>query len=123
MVKERIYGKELRRKRESFHNYSMKMLIKHSFGSIKNAKIYIDGSGDRQFRRDAQKYLKRECNELEKIIKKVKYQESHRSTLIQLADMIAGAVNRSFTDKKDAKHYQKLIKRREGNVWNFGNEK
>ena len=122
MIKERIYGKELRRKRESFHNYSMKMLIKHSIGTIENATLFIDGSGDRQFRRDAQRYLKRECNELENIVKNVKFQESHRSTLIQLADMIAGTVNRSFTDKRDHKHYRKLIKKREGNVWDFGDK-
>jgi len=120
MVKHRIYGEELRSKKESFHNYSLKMLIKHSFGTIEDARIYIDGSGDRQFRRNAEKYLKRECNELDKIIKKVRFQRSHRSTIIQLADMVAGAVNRSFTDKKDACHYRKIIKKREGNVWDFG---
>ncbi len=122
MVKQRIYGEELRRKKESFHNFSLKMLLKHSFGSIHDARVYIDGSGDRDFRRDAEKYLKQQCNEDRKIIGKVRFQESHRSTLIQLADMAAGAINRSFSDKKDAKEYLTLIKKREGDIWEFGKE-
>ena len=44
-------------------------------------------------------------------IKKVAMEASHSNNLVQLADMICGAVNRSFTSGDDA--YRTIIKRHE----------
>ncbi len=121
MDKGRIYGKGLRSSKESFHRYTMKMLLKYSLGNIQNATLYVDGSGDRQFKRDTNKYLTREVNEEEQRIKDIKFRNSRNNQLLQLADMVAGAVNWSYReDKKDAGYYRDLIRKREDNVWDFG---
>jgi hypothetical protein len=49
-------------------------------------------------------------------IKKVRAQDSSKNNLVQLADMIVGAVARSFTGKKDAGEYRSLIAHREMKV-------
>jgi hypothetical protein len=40
----------------------------------------------------------------------VKIQDSLSNNLIQMADMVSGAIARSFTDKPDAAEYRRLIK-------------
>lgn len=119
MEKEKVYGEELRRSKGSFYSYPVKMVLKHSFGSIKNARVRIDGSGEREFRRKMAAYLRKQVNEKSDIIKDIKFRDSRKDVLIQLADMVAGAVNRSFNEKPDASVYRKIIKRREDNVWPF----
>jgi hypothetical protein len=48
-----------------------------------------------------------------RIIGKIKIQDSNRNNLLQLADMICGAVARSYTQKEDAKTYRALVAHRE----------
>lgn len=62
MDKSRIYGKELRRSKESFYNYAIKMVLKNSFGKIRGARLKMDGRGDRTFRRELVAYLRREVD-------------------------------------------------------------
>lgn len=48
------------------------------------------------------------------LIKKVRTEPSHSNNLLQLADMVCGAVARSFRpDKPDRHVYRKLIRHRE----------
>jgi len=70
----------------------------------------IDGSGSREFKHQFQSYLKRKVGSL---IKKVKIQSFHSNNLIQLADMIAGSIHRSYGQKGDSGIYRKIIKPRE----------
>ena len=51
---------ELRRSKESFYRYAIKMVLKHNQGRIRDARLKIDGRGDRQFRREFRAYLSRE---------------------------------------------------------------
>ena len=120
MRKELIYGNQLRTDKEYFHNYTMRMLLEHTNGSIVNAKVKVDKCGDRDFRRHADRYLKEKLNVKDKIIRGYSFEHSHGNVLIQLADMVAGAINRSYTTKKDAQEYRNIIKTREENVWVFG---
>ena len=60
MDKSCIHGAELRRSKESFYRYAVKTVLKNSFGTIKEARLKIDGHGDREFRRELQSYLRRE---------------------------------------------------------------
>jgi hypothetical protein len=51
------------------------------------------------------------------VIKKVKAQQSHANNLLQLADMVCGAVARSFrAGKKEAGGYRKIIEPKELSV-------
>ena len=74
---------------------------------MKDATIIIDGSGSREFKRQFKTYLRKKIGA--SIVKKVKIQSSHSNNLIQLADMIAGAVHRNFTNKGDKNVYRKMI--------------
>lgn len=61
-----------------------------------------------------------------KVIKKVKMQKSHTNNLLQLADYVAGIINRSVLGK-DANEFRKMIAEREilVQIWpqNLGNKK
>ena len=77
--------------------------------------MVIDKSGNLDFRRQLAKYLRRKLNEEgKKLIKKVKMQRSRGNNLLQLADYIAGVINRSVQGrKKFAEEYRKIIAHRE----------
>ncbi len=116
-----IRSEELRNNRESFYSYAIKMLLKYSNKTISEASIKIDGSGDRIFRKTFLSYLRKQLNTKEaKIIKKCKLVNSKNNVLIQLADMVAGSVRRSY-DKEKTDHdvYKNIIKKHIEDEWKF----
>lgn len=119
MEKGKIYGPELIRSKNAFYSYPIKMVLRHSFGAIRDARIRIDGSGNREFRKKLATYLRKEVNQESAIVKDVKFRDSKKDVLIQLADMVAGAIHRSYTEKRDAQIYRNIIKEREDDVWTF----
>lgn len=116
-----LYSSKLRSDRNSFYSYIIKTMLKYSNNTIFNAKIRIDGSGDRIFRKSFISYLRRELNGSEKkILHNCKLIDSKNDVLIQLADMVAGTIHRSYQkDKNDAKIYKKIIKKLIEDEWNF----
>ncbi|MDO8571656.1 MAG: DUF3800 domain-containing protein, partial [bacterium] len=66
-------------------------------------------------------YLRRELNSGHKqIIKNCKLVDSHGNVLIQMADMVAGSIRRSYdAQKEDASLYKGIIKRHIESEWNF----
>ncbi|MBI4826133.1 MAG: DUF3800 domain-containing protein [Nitrospirae bacterium] len=125
MQKNRIYGKELRASKESFYNYAIKTVLKYHGGTINNARLRIDGRGDRNFKRALSSYLKRELNlhkaVNDKVIHDLRFVDSKRNVLIQLADMVTGAINRKYSsDKADSSVYIDIISNRIEDIWEFG---
>lgn len=122
MRKDKIYGKELRRNKESFYNYSIKLVLKNHRGTIHNAKLRLDGRGDRVFKQALSTYLRRELNNFQsKIFKDIKFVDSHKNVLIQLADMVAGAIHRSYYDGvNDRDMYKRIIADKIEDEWEFG---
>ena len=115
-----IRSDELRANKDKFYAYFIKEVLKHSGLTIKDAKVKIDGSGDRIFRRNFLSYLRRELNDGERtIMKHCKMEDSKTNVLIQFADMAAGAINRSYSDKNDAKEYKSIIAKRIEDEWSF----
>lgn len=116
-----LYSPVLRSDRNSFYSYIIKTMLKYSNNTILDAKIRIDGSGDRIFRKSFISYLRKELNGNErKILQNCKLIDSKSDVLIQMADMIAGSIHRSYQkDKDDADIYKKIIKRRIEDEWNF----
>lgn len=105
--------------KESFYKYVCQMALNNCREYLDEAVIVIDGSGSREFRQQLQTYIKGKINdkdELAKCIKKVKIEDSRKNNLLQLADMVCGAVARSFSDKTDQPKYRSLIESREGYV-------
>lgn len=119
--KSRIISDELRNNKNSFYSYVIKLVLQHSNNEILNAKIRIDGSGDRTFRKSFLTYLRKQLNSKQKtIMKNCKLVNSKSDDLIQLADMVAGSIRRSYeTDKTDAKTYKQIIKKHIKDEWKF----
>lgn len=102
--------------KESFYKYTCSLVFENAKPHLNEAIVVIDGSGSRDFRNQLSSYLKRRINDQKnglRQIAKVKIQDSHRNNLLQLADMICGAVARSYTDKNDAEAYRRIISHRE----------
>lgn len=107
--KAKMYGPGFQYK-EPFYKYCCKLLFETAKPYLIEASVTIDRSGDRLFRNQLQKYLKAKINTSRETIKKLKAEPSHSNNLLQLADMICGAVARSFRyEKKNCEGYRKLI--------------
>lgn len=102
--------------KESFYKYACSLVFENAKAHLDQATVVIDGSGSREFRRQLGAYLRRRVNPKageSRFIRSVKVQESHSNNLIQMADVVCGAVARSFGDKQDAKVYRQLVSHRE----------
>lgn len=116
--KSRIYSNNLRCNKETFYNYFVRQLLSHDNDVLRGARVKIDGSGDREFKRELSKYLKDQCGHK---IAHIKFAESHRDNLIQLADMVAGAIYRSCMarERKDSYRWREMLGSKIEDVWNF----
>ncbi len=119
MDKAKIRSYELRNKQDSFYNYTIKEVLAKTDSLVK-ADIRLDGHSGRQYRKSAAAYFRREINAGSKKVSKVRFVDSHSNNLIQLADLVAGAINRSFqNDKTDSQDYLNIIKSRVEDIWRF----
>ena len=114
--KKKLFGKGFQFK-ESFYKYTCQLVFENAKPYLNSAIVTIDGSGSRDFRLQLQKYLKDRINqqaENMRYIQKIKIQDSKKNNLIQVADMIAGTIARSYkTNKKDHRIYRDIIRHRE----------
>jgi len=120
--KAKIYSEHLRENKEHFYNYFVQLLLRHDHGVLSSARVKIDGSGDREFKRELGRYLRQQVQVGK--IQSVKFAESHRDNLIQLADMTAGAIARSYRpESRDNPHRWRQRLANAGkieDVWDFG---
>lgn len=116
-----IRSDELKNSKDSFYSYFIKTLLKHNNDTIINASIKIDGSGDRTFRRSFLTYLRLQLNcKQRKTMKQCRLVNSKNNVLIQLADMLAGAIRRSYdVTKSDHLLYKEIIKKHIEDEWSF----
>lgn len=111
--KTKLYGPGFSYK-DSFYKYTANLLFENAKPYLREASVVIDRTGNREFRQQLEKYLKRKINTDGQIIRKVKTEPSHSNNLIQLADMVCGAVARSLRDEKSGNmRFRKLIGHRE----------
>jgi hypothetical protein len=96
-------------------------VLQHSEGTIENASIKIDGSGDRIFRKSFISYLRKELNQGDRhVVKNCKLVDSKSNVLIQMADMVAGAVRRSYDEsKREHSLYKDIISNHIEDEWLF----
>jgi len=117
--KSKIHSTRLRSDDDTFYNYFLRQLLTHC-DVLQNARIKIDGSGNREFRRHLNAYLRRMLAPGK--IESVEFVDSARNNLIQLADMTAGAVARSFkhdTTGLHATRWRKALGRKLKDCWEF----
>jgi hypothetical protein len=118
-----IYSERLREK-HWFYNYVTKLVLKHDDGLIHEATLVVDkrlpGIVNRQH---FDTYLRRELNSGHRRIKEIKHQDSARENLLQVADMIVGAIHRRYGPKQEAS-FLNLISRQlahpRSDIWEFG---
>lgn len=111
--KAKLYGPGFNYK-EPFYKYTCSLVFENAKPYLDNAIVVLDGSGSRDFRNQLSKYLKARINKpAQRFIKKVKINRSTSDNLVQLADMVTGAINRSLSDKRNADYFHNFIKHRE----------
>ena len=78
---------------------------------LETAKITIDGRATKQYQKATATYLRREINNDNSKKLEFKFDDSVTTDLLQLADLIAGSINRSLQpDKTDSKTYISILK-------------
>lgn len=105
--------------KDSFYKHTCSLVFENAKHHLRDAIVVIDGSGSRDFRKQLTSYLRRRVNDPRlpvRQIRKIKVQDSHRNNLLQLADVICGALARSHGTKSDAGEYRRLVSRREASV-------
>lgn len=118
--KSKIYSPKLRNDTDAFYNYFLKTLMQYNNDILKNTSIKIDGSGDKEFKNALKVYLRQSLGQDR--IKKFKFINSKNDNLIQLADMIVGAIARSYNEKRnDGNRWLNILKKKRkiNNIWNF----
>ena len=118
--KELIHSQGLRNNKEKFYNYVSMQLLKQSLKSIRNANLKFDKRGERALRDQLRVYLSNRLdNKHNQIFTDLKFVDSRQNTLIQLADMVSGAIFSDFT-KKDSEYLGMLKRfRRIEDIWLF----
>ncbi|MEN6640984.1 MAG: DUF3800 domain-containing protein [Armatimonadia bacterium] len=123
MPKERIFAESmLRRRGDYFYNFTMKLLLTHTFGDVKDAKLFIDGEAGRESLRRMVAYLRQECNTPQRrVFRDIRFVPKHdHNVLVELADMITGSIARSYKDgKPDRWDYRRELGDK-ARVWEFG---
>ena len=77
-----------------------------------NMKVKIDGRSGRQNMRKTAAYLRRELRGRNRKLE-IDFEDSRKNNLIQVADLVAGSINRSLeTSKTDARKYINILKDR-----------
>ena len=107
---QKLFGKGFRFK-DSFYKFTCKLVFSNAKDCLRDAIVVIDGSGSRMFKLQLSNYIRKETEP--GVLKNLKIQESHRNNLLQLADMVAGAVHRSLKTKNDSGIYREIIRVKE----------
>lgn len=116
-----VYSDDLRERKELFYSYFVRLLLHHDNGVLTDARIKIDGSGDRAFKKELNGYLRQELDAHQ--VKSIKFADSRRDNLIQLADMVSGAIFRSYCGdkRKTPDRWLNMLKRAGviDDIWDF----
>lgn len=97
--------------KEKFYNWATKELL--AMMPLEDAKIKIDGKYGKQYKLHVKAYIRKELNTEFCKITDFSVQDSKKDNLIQLADLIAGSINRLFqVDKTDFKNYVRVLKQK-----------
>ncbi len=99
--------------RESLYKNVCKMAMENCDELLTDAKVVIDGSGERLFRQQLQTYLRRSVmNSSGPSVASVSIKRSQSDPLLQVADYCAGVVNRHYMEGTGAAEYMAKLRRR-----------
>ena len=115
----RIQTEEAKKNAGKFYNFIIKELLVHHMNNISNASMYIDGEAKKAYKQAAFTYIRQHVNKDAKRIVNMVFADSVGNDLIQLADMVVGAVQRSKqTEKTDNALYYSIIENKV-DLWNY----
>lgn len=115
-----VIDKKILIKREPNPTDSLYMLVADQLflraqSHIRNASVFVDRI-TKSFVQDFNKYLRRRLNtDMEKLIGEIKHRDSKGNNLLQLADMVCGAIYRKYNRGDDT--YYNIIRKREEDLW------
>lgn len=112
-----LHSNKLKGEKESFYSYFVGEVMKQNDGTIQGASLKIDGSGDRAFKQAFQTYLRKKLQE--GTISKFKFVDSKTDSLIQLSDMVAGAIYRHYNPERRDSSYFDRIRHTLEDLWEF----
>jgi hypothetical protein len=114
-----IYSRQLRSNQDSFYNYMIRLVLQMT-PNLRHASVKLDGRSGREYKKGATTYFRKQLNTNDIKVSKFKFVDSRSDNLIQLADLVAGAVLRSTRkDKTDCSVYLKCIEKRIEDIWYF----
>ena len=106
--------------KESFYKFVCTLAFEEAKDYLIEANVTLDSSGDLNFKRQIVKHLKKQANEEGASVQRIKsvgMKPSHSDNLLQLADMVCGAVARAHRlGEKQSDSFHKIIKHREVSV-------
>ena len=117
--KGRVYSPHLRTAKEDFYRFFVRQMINNDGRALVGARVKIDGSGSREFRQELASYLRQ--NGRAGAIRDLKFVDSANNALIQLADMAAGAIARSYNQgvRTDAHRWRRQLNGKIEDIWDF----
>jgi len=109
-----LYGQGFQNK-ESLYKWTCGTLFENAKPYLNNAIIVIDKSGGTTFRSELGKYLKRRTEDHSEgcYTKKVRMQDSKMNNLLQLAEYVAGVINRKIQGKRDWMDFYRFLSMKE----------
>lgn len=115
----KLWGEGFEHK-ESLYKFTCNLVFENARNKLQNATVVIDESGNREFKAQLERYLKRRMT-LEDgtcLIRKLKMQRSSSNNLLQLADYVAGVIHRSASGRmgRSGTDYRRYIAHREIDV-------
>ena len=112
--KKLVYSTELKKNSKKFYNFFLKQLLQHA--PIENkTKIRIDKSSSKVFQKELVSYIRQQLSNLNL---NIKFLDSKSANLIQLADMVSGAICRKYA-QREKKQLLPLIIKKIKDIWEF----
>jgi hypothetical protein len=109
----------------SLKNLAITELLTHTHGTVRDARITIDGKDGKAFNMAESSYFRKTVNDnAPGTITRVRMVDSRKSTMVQLADMIAGAIHRFVrTHGTESAQHMRIIRDKarhpQGSIWHF----
>lgn len=116
--KVRMNTLQLEHFKKNYYQYAIRSLLEHHDCTIQGSEIKIDTFGENYYRENLIKYFNEHlCSSPDETGKHLTFQDSKHDVLIQLADVVAGSLRKSFNKSTDdAQAYRKIFEDHEEEI-------